>query len=99
MSHPPRDVPEPTPDSAAPQDQQTNPLLDQLDDYIFKMGPARARQAMSMDLLTDALVLLGRHRVYTHAPTGKTKRDRDIDAAIAQLEHIRQLLRANLAGE
>ena len=36
----------------------------ELDDYQFMMGSERGRLAVTLDLLTDALVLVGQHGVY-----------------------------------
>lgn len=62
------------------------------EDYAFQMGAPRARLAMSVDLLTDAIVRLGRHRVYDRGPDGKPRPNRDIDEALGELEHVRRLL-------
>jgi hypothetical protein len=37
---------------------------EELERYEFMMGPARGRLAVTMDVLTDALVLVGQHGVY-----------------------------------
>ena len=37
---------------------------EELEKYEFMMGVPRGRLAVSMDLLTDALVLVGQHGVY-----------------------------------
>lgn len=62
------------------------------DDYCFQMGVPRARLALSVDLLTDAIVRLGRHRMYDHTPDGRPRPNRDIEASLAELEHVRRLL-------
>jgi hypothetical protein len=61
------------------------------------MGAPRARLALSVDLLTDATIRLGNHRVFTHAPSGRTRRDADIEAALSEIEHVRKLLVTSLA--
>ena len=35
-----------------------------LEKYEFMLGPARGRLAVSLDVLTDALTLIGQHGVY-----------------------------------
>lgn len=67
-----------------------------LEQYTFQMGADRARLALAVDLITDITIRLGHHRVYTHAPTGKTKRDADVEAALLELDHIRKLLLPSL---
>ncbi len=37
---------------------------DELENYEFQMGLERGRLALTLDLLTDALVLVGQHGVY-----------------------------------
>src|SRR5579863_1269885 len=46
---------------------------DELEHYETMMGPHRGRLAVSLDLLTNALVLVGQHGVYCH-----TNRDPDV---------------------
>jgi hypothetical protein len=46
---------------------------DELEHYETMMGPHRGRLAVTLDLLTNALVLVGQHGVYCH-----TNRDPDL---------------------
>ena len=57
---------------------------DELEHYETIMGPHRGRLAVSLDLLTNALILVGQHGVYCH-----TNRDPDVpvmDIRIIQAE-------------
>jgi hypothetical protein len=57
---------------------------DELETYETMMGPHRGRLAVSLDLLTNALILVGQHGVYCH-----TNRDPDVpvmDIRIIQAE-------------
>ena len=57
---------------------------DELEHYETMMGPHRGRLAVALDLLTNALVLVGQHGVYCH-----TNRDPDVpvmDIRIVQAE-------------
>ncbi len=57
---------------------------DELEHYETMMGPHRGRLAVSLDLLTNALILVGQHGVYCH-----TNRDPDVpvmDIRIVQAE-------------
>jgi hypothetical protein len=57
---------------------------DELETYETMMGPHRGRLAVSLDLLTNALILVGQHSVYCH-----TNRDPDVpvmDIRIIQAE-------------
>jgi hypothetical protein len=38
-----------------------------LEEHEFRMGVERGRLAVALDLLTDALVLVGQHGVYCHS--------------------------------
>lgn len=40
---------------------------EELERFEFSMGLERGRLAVSLDLLTDALVLVGQHGVYCHS--------------------------------
>ena len=40
---------------------------DALEEFEFRMGLERGRLAVTLDLLTDALVLVGQHGVYCHS--------------------------------
>jgi hypothetical protein len=57
---------------------------DELEHYETMMGPHRGRLAVSLDLLTNALILVGQHGVYCH-----TNRDPSVpvmDVRIIQTE-------------
>jgi len=57
---------------------------DELEHYETMMGPHRGRLAVTLDLLTNALVLVGQHGVYCH-----TNRDPDVpvmDIRVIQAE-------------
>jgi hypothetical protein len=57
---------------------------DELEHYETMMGPHRGRLAVTLDLLTNALVLVGQHGVYCH-----TNRDPEVpvmDIRIIQAE-------------
>jgi hypothetical protein len=57
---------------------------DELDHYETMMGPHRGRLAVSLDLLSNALILVGQHGVYCH-----TNRDANVpvmDIRIIQAE-------------
>lgn len=69
---------------------------ERLESYAFQMGPERARLALAMDLLTDAIILLGQNRVYTHEVSGRQRRDRDIESALQSLNHVKRLLTGSL---
>jgi hypothetical protein len=47
---------------------------DELEKYEFMMGEARGRLAVTLDVLTDALILVGQHGVY--CASARTRRSR-----------------------
>jgi hypothetical protein len=50
----------------------------ELEDYQFMMGPERGRLAVTLDLLTDALVMVGQHGVYCQSARQPGKPAMDI---------------------
>ena len=52
---------------------------DALERYEFQMGLERGRLAMTLDMLTDALVLVGQHGVYCQSARQPGKPAMDID--------------------
>ena len=42
---------------------------EELEKHEFMMGEARGRLAVSLDMLTDALILIGQHGVYCTSGT------------------------------
>ena len=67
-----------------PQNSAFDEHKDELEHYETMMGPHRGRLAVSLDLLTNALILVGQHGVYCH-----TNRDPDVpvmDIRIIQAE-------------
>jgi hypothetical protein len=49
-----------------------------LEEYEFRMGVERGRLAVTLDLLTDALVLVGQHGVYCQSARQPGKPAMDI---------------------
>ena len=51
---------------------------DELERYEFQMGVERGRLALTLDMLTDALVLVGQHGVYCQSARQPGKPAMDI---------------------
>ena len=49
-----------------------------LEEYEFRMGLERGRLAVTLDLLTDALVLVGQHGVYCQSARQPGKPSMDV---------------------
>lgn len=56
------------------------------------MGTARGRLAVSMDILTDALVLAGQHGVYMQTVTKGKRIPRDVQMMITGIEQAKELV-------
>jgi hypothetical protein len=58
---------------------------EELERYEMQMGVARGRLALALDLLTDALVLVGQHGVYCQSARQAGKPKMDIQAILKGL--------------
>jgi len=75
---------------------------EELEHYETMMGPHRGRLAVTLDLLTNALVLVGQHGIYCH-----TNRDpgvpvmdiRIVTAEIGKAKELIQSVMENLRAE
>ena len=63
-----------------------------LEKHEFMMGKARGRLAVTMDILTDALVLAGQHGVYVQTQTKSQKLPMDILLMIKNIEDAKELV-------
>lgn len=65
---------------------------DELERYEFQMGAARGRLAMTLDLLTDSLVLVGQHGVYCQSARQPGKPAMDIQLINKGLVDAKELI-------
>lgn len=65
---------------------------DELDHYEFKMGLERGRLAVTLDLITDALVLVGQHGVYCQSARQLGKPAMDIQLISKSLTDAKELI-------
>lgn len=65
---------------------------DELEKYEFQMGPARGRLALTLDMLTDALVLVGQHGVYCQSARQAGKPAMDIQIIGKCLSDAKELI-------
>ncbi|MCZ2074742.1 MAG: hypothetical protein HUU41_06470 [Bryobacteraceae bacterium] len=65
---------------------------DDLDQYEFMMGTARGRLAVTLDVLTDALVLVGQHGVYCTSTRNPAKPAMDVQLIDRLLNDAKQLV-------
>ncbi|HZT37833.1 MAG TPA: hypothetical protein VFA28_08035 [Bryobacteraceae bacterium] len=65
---------------------------EEIERYEFMMGPERARLAVSLDMLTDALVLVGQHGVYCQSARQPGRPAMDIQMIAALLDGAKELV-------
>lgn len=65
---------------------------EELEKHEFSMGIERGRLAVTLDLLTDALVLVGQHGVYCQSARQPGKPAMDIQMVARCLEDAKELV-------
>ena len=65
---------------------------DELEEYEFRMGLERGRLAVTLDLLTDALVLVGQHGVYCQSARQAGKPTMDIQMILQSITGAKELV-------
>jgi hypothetical protein len=67
---------------------------DELEHYEQMFGRHRGRLAVSLDRLTNALVLVGQHGVYCTSQRNPTVPAMDLRMVTQELEHAKQLVQS-----
>jgi hypothetical protein len=65
---------------------------DELEKYEFMMGEARGRLAVTLDVLTDALILIGQHGVYCSSTRNPNVPALDLQAVMMNLNGAKELV-------
>ena len=65
---------------------------DELEKFEFMMGPARGRLAVTMDIVTDAMALIGQHGVYCQSQRWPGKPVLDIQLVMKGLTEAKELI-------
>jgi hypothetical protein len=65
-----------------------------LDRYEFMMGVPRGRLAVTMDLVTDAMALVGQHGVYCQSQRWPGKPVMDIQLIMKNLTDAKELIQS-----
>ena len=65
---------------------------DELEKYEFMMGTARGRLAVSLDVLTDSLALVGQHGVYCASNRNPTVPALDLQAVLRGINDAKELI-------
>jgi len=67
---------------------------EELEHYETMMGERRGRLAVSLDRLTNALVLVGQHGVYCHTPRDPEKPVMDIRQITQEIRDAKSLIQS-----
>ena len=65
---------------------------DELEKYEFMMGEARGRLAVTLDVLTDALILVGQHGVYCSSARNPAVPALDLQAMTTHITGAKELV-------
>ena len=66
----------------------------ELERYEFMMGLERGRLAVALDLLTDALILVGQHGVYCASSRNPSKPALDLQAVLGGMGGAKELIQS-----
>ena len=71
-----------------------NDHREELEHYETMMGPHRGRLAVTLDLLTNALVLVGQHGVYCHTNRDPNLPVMDIRIVSQEISNAKELIQS-----
>jgi len=69
-----------------------NDHKEELEKHEFMMGLSRGRLAVTMDLLTDALILVGQHGVYCTSNRNRSQPAMDIQTVLSSINGAKELV-------
>jgi hypothetical protein len=67
---------------------------DELEHFETMMGPNRGRLAVTLDLLTNALVLVGQHGVYCQSSRRPGEAAMDIKLITREIQNAKELIQS-----
>lgn len=67
---------------------------EELEHYETMMGPQRGRLAVTLDRITNAMVLVGQHGVYCHSSGNPNMPAMDIRLITTELQNAKQLIQS-----
>lgn len=70
---------------------------EELEKYEFMMGTARGKLAVTLDMLTDALVLVGQHGVYCPSTRNPSKPALDLQGVMGEINDAKLLIQQVMA--
>ena len=65
---------------------------DELEKHEFMMGVARGRLAVTLDMLTDALIMVGQHGVYCTSNRNPSVPALDLQVVLSQITGAKDLV-------
>jgi hypothetical protein len=68
-----------------------------LERYEFMMGVPRGRLAVTLDLITDAMTLVGQHGVYCQSTRFPDRPVMDIELVMKSLADAKELIKSSMA--
>jgi hypothetical protein len=68
--------------------------LDELERFEFMMGTERGRLAVTLDMLTDALILIGQHGVYCASTRNPSKPALDLETVLNEINGAKELIQS-----
>ena len=71
---------------------------EELGHYETMMGPHRGKLAVTLDLLTNALVLVGQHNVYCHSTSNPTMPKMDVRIINGEITKAKELIQSVMEG-
>ena len=81
----------PSPETAVAQRR------DALEHFEFMMGLENGRLAVSLDMLTDALILIGQHGVYCASSRNPAKPALDLEVVLSEIGGAKELIQSVMA--
>lgn len=70
---------------------------EELEKYEFMLGPARGRLAVTLDVLTDALAMVGQHGVYCTSNRNPAVPALDLQFVLSQITGAKDLVQSVMA--
>jgi hypothetical protein len=67
---------------------------DDLERFEFMMGAERGRLAVTLDMLTDALILIGQHGVYCASTRNPAKPALDLEVVLGEINGAKELIQS-----
>ena len=72
---------------------------DEIEKHELMMGQSRGRLAVALDLLTDALAMVGQHGVYCQSARHAGKPTMDIALVLEQIGDAKELVQSVIESE